>query len=57
MGEMMAALKREQGTYMKYSSEVNSAVAFFNLGTTDVLRWVILCPGELFCALLKTTNI
>lgn len=51
----MAALTRE--TYVKYSLEVNSAVTFFNLGTTGVLRWVILCRGELFCTFLKTTDI
>lgn len=49
--------ERQQGTYVKYSLEVNSAVTFFNLGTTGVLRWVILCHGELFCTLLKTTDI
>lgn len=26
---------------------------FLNLSTIDILGWVILCCGELFCALLK----
>lgn len=48
---------RDQWTYMGYSLEENSAVRFPNLGTTDILKQTILCCGELFCPLLRITDV
>lgn len=48
---------RGQWTYLECSLEVNSAVGFLNLETIDIIRQIILCCGELFCALLRNTDV